>query len=78
MQEVLEDLLAVLGVQHLGVPLDAGQAATGVLEGRHRRDLVEARTVKPAGAAATESPCDIQTLCSAGRPASRVPGLGDA
>ena len=35
-QEVLEDLLAVLGVQDLGVPLDAGEAAAGVLEGRDR------------------------------------------
>ena len=37
-QEVLEHLLAVLGVQHLGVPLDAGQAAPDVLEGRDRGD----------------------------------------
>ena len=36
-QEVLEHLLAVLGVQHLGVPLDAGQPAPDVLERRHRR-----------------------------------------
>ena len=36
-QEVLEHLLAVLGVQHLGVPLDAGKAAVDVLERRHRR-----------------------------------------
>ncbi len=39
-QEVLEHLLAVLGVHDLGVPLDPGQAAVDVLEGgdrRHRR-----------------------------------------
>ncbi len=39
-QEVLEHLLAVLGVHHLGVPLDPGQAALDVLErcdrGGHR------------------------------------------
>ena len=35
-QEVLEHLLAVLGVQHLGVPLHAGQAAVDVLERRDR------------------------------------------
>ena len=37
MQEVLEHLLAVLGVQHLGVPLHAGEAAVDVLERRDRR-----------------------------------------
>ena len=31
-EEVLEHLLAVLGVQHLGVPLDAGETAVDVLE----------------------------------------------
>ena len=36
-QEVLEHLLAVLGVQHLRVPLHAGQPAADVLERRHRR-----------------------------------------
>ena len=35
-QEVLEHLLAVLGVQHLGVELHAGQPAVDVLERRHR------------------------------------------
>ena len=72
-QEVLEHLLAVLGVQHLGVPLHAGEprsvssnAATGVTR-------VEASTSKPGGAAITESPWDIQTVWSAGRSASRVP-----
>jgi len=35
-QEVLQDGLAVLGVQHLGVELDAGQGRAIVLEGRHR------------------------------------------
>ncbi len=31
--------LAVLGVQHLGVPLDPGEAAVDVLEGRDRGDV---------------------------------------
>ncbi len=35
-EEVLEDLLPVLGVEDLGVPLDAGEAALGVFEGRDR------------------------------------------
>ena len=42
------------------------KAATGVTS-------VEASTRKPAGAAVTESPCDIHTLCSAGTSASSVP-----
>ena len=71
---MLEHPLAVLGVQHLGVPLDAGEAAADVLERRHRRADVEASSVKPSGAAVTESPWDIQTLWCAGTPASRVPG----
>ena len=73
-QEVLEHLLAVLGVQHLGVPLHAGQPRLDVLERRdrgHRRST--ASTVNPSGAAVTESPWDIHTVCSAGRSASRVP-----
>ena len=39
---------------------------------------VVARTSKPSGARRTESPCDIQTRCSPGMSARRVPGLGDA
>ena len=35
-EEVLEHLLAVLGVEHLGVPLHAGQPAADVLEGGDR------------------------------------------
>ena len=35
-QEVLEDLLPVLRVQHLGVPLHASELARQVLEGGHR------------------------------------------
>ena len=35
-EEVLQDLLAVLGVHNLGVPLDAGQLALDVLERRNR------------------------------------------
>ena len=47
-QEVLEDVLAVLGVHHLGVPLDAGEPAVEVLERGDRGGLgggehVEAR-----------------------------------
>ena len=33
-------------------------------------------TVKPSGAAATLSPWDIQTVCSAGSPAKSTPSLG--
>jgi len=36
-EEVGQHLLAVLGVQHLRVPLDAGEATVGVLERRDRR-----------------------------------------
>ena len=45
----------------------SSNAATGVTS-------VEASTVKPAGAAVTESPWDIQTVCSVGISVSRVPG----
>ena len=38
-QEVLEHPLAVLGVQHLGVPLHAGQPPVEVLERRDRGDV---------------------------------------
>ena len=44
----------------------SSNAATGV-------PPVEASRVKPSGAAVTESPWDIQTLCCSGMPASRVP-----
>ena len=67
-------LLAVLGVQHLGVPLDAGVPARDRLERRDRgRRRSTASTVKPSGAAATASPWLIQTRCSGSMPASRVP-----
>ena len=46
----------------------------GVLERGHGGDAVEASTVKPSGAAGTESPCDIHTLWVAGRSPSSVPG----
>ena len=36
-EEVLEDLLPVLGVEDLGVPLQPVEATARVLEGRHRR-----------------------------------------
>ena len=74
-EELLEHLLAVLGVQHLGVPLHAGQpaarassnAATGVLVGRGERGEAGRR-------AATASPWLIHTRWPAGSPASSVPG----
>ena len=36
-EEALQDLLAVFGVQHLGMPLDSGYPPLGRLECRHRR-----------------------------------------
>ena len=67
-QEPLEHRLAVAGVQHLGVELDPGgprprssNAATGA-----PADV--AVTTNPAGAADTESPCDIQTEPVVGSP----------
>ena len=66
-QEVLEHLLAVLGVQHLGVPLHAGEPAVEVLEGGDRACPRSRRARRsPSGAATTESPWLIQTLCSRG------------
>ena len=63
-QEVLEHRLAVLGVQHLGVELHAGEAAVAVLEGGDGGAVGRrATTRKPSGAACTASPCDIQTVC---------------
>ena len=41
-EEVLEHLLAVLGVQHLGVPLHAGEPAVDVLERGDRRSRARA------------------------------------
>ena len=75
---MLEHPLAVLGVQHLGVPLHAGEAAVVVLERRDRRaPSVDGEHGEALGRRATESPWDIHTLCSAGMPASSVPALGD-
>ena len=48
----------------------SSNAATGV-------PAVEASTVKPSGAAATESPWDIQTLCCVGYVGEQGAGLGD-
>ena len=68
MQEVLEHRLAVLGVQDLGVELHAGAAGVAASSNAATgAPAVDAVTVKPAGAADTESPCDIQTDCSAGQ-----------
>jgi hypothetical protein len=49
---VLEHLLAVLGVQHLGVPLHPGQPASGVLEGGHRRGRGAGEHVEALGSLA--------------------------
>ena len=68
-EEVLEHLLAVLGVQHLGVPLDAGQAAVGVLERRDRRDPGRGQHVEPAGARRPRSRRGTSRRC--GRPGCR-------
>ena len=79
-QEVLEHLLAVLGVQHLGVPLHAGEPAVDVLERRDRAcPSVEASTAKPVGRRGDRvAVATSRRVCSAGRSASSVPGLGDA
>ena len=73
-----QHLLAVLGVQDLGVELHAVQArgavssnaATGVAS-------VVAVTVKPGGASATASPCDIQTDCCSGQAGEQRAAAGD-
>ena len=65
-QEVLEHLLAVLGVQHLGVPLHAGEPAVDVLERRDRGDVGRGEHGEALGGAVTESPCDIHTVCVGG------------
>ncbi len=48
-QEVLEHLLPVRGVQHLGVELHAGQPPGPVLERRHRRARADGQHVEPGG-----------------------------
>ena len=77
-QEVLEHLLAVLGVHHLGVPLHAGEPPVEVLEGGDRGDggggeYVEAGRRRGDRVAVATS----RRVCSAGRSASSVPGVGD-
>ena len=73
-QEVLEHLLAVLGVQHLGVPLHAGQPAVGVLERRDRRDPRSRRARRSrAGPRPRSRRGTSRRVWSAGRSASRVP-----
>ena len=74
-QEVLEHLLAVLGVQHLRVPLDAGQAAVDVLERGDRGDVGRGQHGEALGGAARPSRRATSRRCgSAGMPASSVPG----
>ena len=77
-EEVLQHLLAVRGVHDLGVELDA--VALARCRPRTRRSGSQgepATTSAPAGAATTESPCDIHTVCSrrevAEEPAARSP-----
>ena len=48
-QEVLEHPLAVLGVQHLGMPLHPGQPPVEVLEGRDRGGLGGGEHREPSG-----------------------------
>ncbi len=74
-QEPAQHGLAVLGVQHLGVELDAVQAPAGVLGGGHRGGRRSgAVTVKPGGATVQPSPWDIHTCWLAGSPSSSTPG----
>ena len=73
-QEALEDVLPVGRVDDLGVELDAVDRRAR----RTRRPPPATRStrparVKPGGGAKTVSRCDIQQLCSAGRPASSRP-----
>ena len=77
-QEVLEHLLAVLGVQHLGVPLHAGEPAVEVLErgdrgAGGRGEHVEARGRRDDRVAVAHP----DPVLGAGTSASRVPGVGD-
>ena len=78
-EEVLEHRLAVLGVEHLRVELHPGQ--TGGSRSSNAATAAPAEravTVKPSGAADTESPWLIHTDGSAGRPRNSTDaGLGD-
>ena len=76
-EEVLEHLLAVLGVQHLGVPLDAGEPAVDVLErgdrgvlGRGEHGEALGRRVRRSRRA-TSRPCARTGCPRAGCPARR-------
>ena len=74
-QEVLEHLLTVLGVQHLRVPLDAGQPALDVLERRHRRPGRRGQHGEPVGRREPRSRRATSRRCAAtGTSASSVPG----
>ncbi len=72
-EEPLEHGLAVRGVDHLGVVLDAGEPPVEALERGDRGAPEDARTSKPGGASCTASPWLIHTVWSVGSPASRVP-----
>ena len=73
-EEVLQHVLPVRRVPHLGVELDAVQPALRVLERRdRRRRRPRRRRARPSGGAVTESRWLIQTVCSAGSPANSAP-----
>jgi hypothetical protein len=63
LEEPAQQAGAVLGVHHLGVELDAEQAAAGSSTAAAGVAAVRAVTVKPGGAAVQVSPCDIHTCC---------------
>ena len=74
-QEVLEHALAVLGVQHLGVPLDAGQPAVEVLERRDRGGVGRGQHLEARRAPPRPSRRGTSRRCGRpGRSASRTPG----
>ena len=71
-QEVLEHQLAVLGVQHLGMPLHPGEPAVGVLERRDRGDPWWRRARRSPEA--RRSPSRRATSRPSGRPGGRRAG----
>ena len=75
-EEVLEHLLPVLGVQHLGVPLHAGQPAVDVLErgDRRARRSTPGRRSRPAPRSPRRRA--TSTRCARGMPAEQRARLG--